>query len=50
VTNPTVRTFVAADVNGEVSLSLTLPPGACGVLAVQMIDFTACSASNLLPL
>lgn len=50
VTNPTVRTFVAADVNGDVSLSLTLPPGACGVLAVQMIDFTACSASNLLAL
>jgi len=48
--NPTARLTVSADLNGDVSLPVTLPPGVCGSLFVQAIDFSACLVSNVMPL
>jgi hypothetical protein len=47
VSPPTLRTVVGADASGGLSLSLTLPAGACGTLFLQAVDVSTCSPSNV---
>jgi len=47
VSPPTLRTVLGADASGGLSLSLTLPAGACGTMFLQAVDVSSCSPSNV---
>lgn len=49
VSPPTLQTIQTADVNGLVSMFVTLPPGACG-LYLQTVDISTCAPSNVVQL
>jgi len=47
VTPPTIRGIFGADASGGLSLTLTLPAGACGTMFLQAVDVGACAPSNV---
>ena len=47
VSPPTLRTVLGADASGGLSLSITLPAGACGAMFLQAVDVSSCSPSNV---
>ena len=47
VTPPVLRAIVAADSGGGLSLSVVLPPVACGTLFIQVVEVNTCNTSNV---
>lgn len=47
VTPPILRAIVGADSGGGLSLSVVLPPVACGTLFIQVVEVNTCSTSNV---
>lgn len=47
VSPPNIRGIFGADAGGSLSLTLTLPAGACGTLFLQAVDVGACAPSNV---
>jgi hypothetical protein len=47
VSPPNIRGIFGADASGSLSLTLTLPAGACGTLFLQAVDVGACAPSNV---